>query len=168
MRGYPARGRHVRWRVRSFEQGSIGVWARSLVRAVGNDEAMTCGPCVGRASSPFCVARIPERKELRSEAARARRPSSPLQSPRHKLGLRTRTCAVVSHIHATYTLCAENITLISRHWRKSWKVVELSSAYRSGEFFNSLHSPFLSFGSSCSCVPRWSIHSELLDIALGV
>ena len=62
MRGYPARGRHVRWRVRSFEQGSIGVWARSLVRAVGNDEAMTCGPCVGRASSPFCVARIPEKR----------------------------------------------------------------------------------------------------------
>ena len=70
MRGYPARGRHVRWRVRSFEQGSIGVWARSLVRAVGNDEAMTCGPTVSVVPVPPCVARAFQKKELRSEAAR--------------------------------------------------------------------------------------------------
>ena len=58
----------MRWRVRTGFDRCLG--SGSLVRAVGNDEAMTCGPTVSVVPVPPCVARAFQKKELKSEAAR--------------------------------------------------------------------------------------------------
>ena len=119
---------------------------------------MTCGPCVGRASSPFCVARIPEKRiEKRGREGldgRARHSSLSTSDTLRK------------HEESSYTaMVARKNVLRMGNITTLAEVAESRRAFISlpeWRIFNSLHSPFLSFGSSFSCVPRWSIHSELL------
>ena len=127
------------------------------MRAVGNDEAMTCGPTVSVVPVPPCVARIPEkiiekrgREGLDGRARHSSLSTSDTGSTNQEL---------YKHVVARKNvLRMGNITTLA-------EVAESRRAFISlpeWRIFNSLHSPFLSFGSSFSCVPRWSIHSELL------
>ena len=118
-------------------------------------------------SCQFPILRRPHSRKKNREARPrgARRPSSPLQS----IHVRSDTPEARIKLQAWSAMVARKNVL--RTWLRMGNITTLAEVAESRRafislpewrIFNSLHSPFLSFGSSFSCVPRWSIHSVLL------